>query len=470
MQQTEETRYYTLQEQMENSFCRLPKALIYEEKYKKLKNDSKVLYSYLLDKTDVSYYNKWVDEEGRLFIYCTIGTICNLLNVGESKATACKKELLKADLLEVRKKGQEKDTFYIKKPIVTVENTKDYYGSFIEESKAIDTKLRGRVIKHREKNNIPHCPETGKLLPTMKRENHVSNKNDINNDYSQVYSQGYAQDYPQDKSVKYADVVEKSSLEGCGQKCNVKSTDNETWNPRCSDTEFRDTILNSVCNVDEPQQQQNNENKNKITYMYELEDYEEPIVNFMKQFGTMSEYQENSFRKYQGKIENQIVEDIVINALNKTKKVTNMINYTLKVLIENEKKNITTAYEYQESLVAYRNKCAGYTKAINFKKDNESVEVDSEFEFFIPEEKVNALDSMHIEKKNLEDVKKKLSMRKLALDNGVDLNKYPDMTFEGLQQLIDKKDKLVAEKMSTYAEFLTIAEKTQMAKDELGFF
>lgn len=474
MQQTQENRYYTLQEQMENSFCRLPKALIYEEKYKNLKNDSKILYSYLLDKTDVSYFNKWVDEEGRLFIHCTIGTICNLLNVGESKATACKKELIKADLLEILKKGQDKDTFYIKKPIVTVEHTKDYYGIFIEESRSIDAKLRGRVIKHREKNNVPHCPNTGKLLPQMKRENHVSNENDINNEYPQGYQHTYQQDYPQDERVKYGELVENTSLEGCGQKCNVKSTENETWNLRCSDTEFRDTKISSVCNVDEQQSQlTKNENEEKqIAYMYELEDVSEPIVTFMKQFGTMSEYQINTFNKYQGKIENQVVEDIVINALNKTPKVVNLINYTLKVLRENEKKNITTAYEYQESLVAYKNKCAGYAKA-----KQEEVKPNAEFEnlntdIFVPDNFVpQETQETNGPVETLEDKKKdeQKEIETLAFKEKVDLSKHPAISLSELKNLIDNKNNLIVNKMSTYADFMTISEKLQSAKEDLGF-
>ena len=49
--------YFTVEEEQKKMFTQLPKALLYEEKYKPMTNDSKLLYSFLVDRVSLSLKN-----------------------------------------------------------------------------------------------------------------------------------------------------------------------------------------------------------------------------------------------------------------------------------------------------------------------------------------------------------------------------------------------------------------------------
>ena len=78
------------------SFFMLSKVLVTDEAFKGLSTDAKILYSCLLERTNLSYKNKWIDDEERVYIIFT---------VGESKSLAISKwELEFANLKKDKKK------------------------------------------------------------------------------------------------------------------------------------------------------------------------------------------------------------------------------------------------------------------------------------------------------------------------------------------------------------------------------
>lgn len=87
------------------SFYMLPKVLIYDDLFKTLSSDAKILYACLLDRTDLSYKNDWRDSAGRVFIIFTIEEIMESLNKSNKTAVKIMKELEDIGLVERIRQG-----------------------------------------------------------------------------------------------------------------------------------------------------------------------------------------------------------------------------------------------------------------------------------------------------------------------------------------------------------------------------
>ena len=90
------------------SFIRIPKLLLTGQKYKKLSSDAKILYGHLLDRMNLSAENGWLDDEGRVFVYCKVDEAADLINCCEKKTIAVFKELEDIELIERKRQGLNK--------------------------------------------------------------------------------------------------------------------------------------------------------------------------------------------------------------------------------------------------------------------------------------------------------------------------------------------------------------------------
>lgn len=64
-------RYFKTADAKNFAFYKVPKAL-FEEKYKSVSTDAKMLYGLLLDRMYLSIKNDWIDKQGRVYQYFTI--------------------------------------------------------------------------------------------------------------------------------------------------------------------------------------------------------------------------------------------------------------------------------------------------------------------------------------------------------------------------------------------------------------
>lgn len=78
------------------SYYMLPKILVTNEMFKGLSSDAKILYSCLLGRTSLSYRNKWIDEENRVYIIFTVEEIMGILNKSNKTAVKILNELDKS--------------------------------------------------------------------------------------------------------------------------------------------------------------------------------------------------------------------------------------------------------------------------------------------------------------------------------------------------------------------------------------
>ncbi len=110
--------YFHGQEADVLSFYRMPKLLFTSDFFKSLSTDAKVLYGMMLDRMSLSVKNKWIDEEGRAYIFFSVEDTMEMLNCRKNKAIDTIKELDRENgigLIEKRRQGQGKPTIiYVK--------------------------------------------------------------------------------------------------------------------------------------------------------------------------------------------------------------------------------------------------------------------------------------------------------------------------------------------------------------------
>ena len=106
------------------AFYRVPKVLFTNERFKCLSAESKTLYGILLDRVPLSVKNGWIDEEGRVYIICTIESIMADMNCGNKKAGQLLSELEeKVGLIERRRQGLGKPNLIYVKNFISVDNS-----------------------------------------------------------------------------------------------------------------------------------------------------------------------------------------------------------------------------------------------------------------------------------------------------------------------------------------------------------
>lgn len=96
--------YYYGLEAEQYTFFRIPK-ILFSPAYKTLSVSAKMLYALMLDRMSLSARNRWMDEDGRVFIYFRMSEIMSALGCGHNKAIALYAELEKVGLIERKKQG-----------------------------------------------------------------------------------------------------------------------------------------------------------------------------------------------------------------------------------------------------------------------------------------------------------------------------------------------------------------------------
>ena len=146
------------------AFFKFPKPFIYDEKYKKLSNNAKLMYMLLFGRLELSVKNGWHDRKGNVFQYYTNEQLMIDLNSSEKTIIKVKKELREVGLLEEIRQGNNlPNRIYISQVDGAVEN-------IVLELEKVQTKKID--INDTDNNNIKSiCQEVITYL------NQVTNKN-----------------------------------------------------------------------------------------------------------------------------------------------------------------------------------------------------------------------------------------------------------------------------------------------------
>ena len=137
------------------NFIRIPAVLFSKEEFKCLSSEAKVLYGILLKRMDLSAKNGWLDEQGRVFIICTLEEIMETMNCADNKATKLMNELEeKCGLIERKRQGQGKpNLIYVKNFISSVDNSSPSHFLKCENHTSGDVKITHQEVRKSHGSN-----------------------------------------------------------------------------------------------------------------------------------------------------------------------------------------------------------------------------------------------------------------------------------------------------------------------------
>lgn len=161
------------------AFFKFPKPFIYDEKYKRLSNNAKLMYMLLFGRLELSVKNGWHDRKGNVFQYYTNEQLMIDLNSSEKTIIKVKKELREVGLLEEIRQGNNlPNRIYISQVDGAVESTvleleKVQHGAVENTVLELEKVQTNKIdINDTDNNNIKSiCQEVITYL------NQVTNKN-----------------------------------------------------------------------------------------------------------------------------------------------------------------------------------------------------------------------------------------------------------------------------------------------------
>lgn len=136
---------YCAEESFQFCFYQIPKELFTNKYYKgKLSSDAIILYSLLLDRLSVSIKNKWIDENGLIYLILTRKEAGEKLNISDKTTTKAFRQLEELKLISEKRMGKGK-TYKI---YVGKINRKNYDWGTVNFTTEVSEKLR-----YSKKNN-----------------------------------------------------------------------------------------------------------------------------------------------------------------------------------------------------------------------------------------------------------------------------------------------------------------------------
>lgn len=119
MSKAMEMNYFYKSQGDQYSFIRIPKELVTGERFSSLSVSGKILYGMLLDRMAMSAKNKWIDEEGRVYIYYQISEIQKDMSISKRKAVDCLNELESIGLIQKKRQGYgQPNQIYVKNFVI----------------------------------------------------------------------------------------------------------------------------------------------------------------------------------------------------------------------------------------------------------------------------------------------------------------------------------------------------------------
>ena len=148
------------------SFFKFPKPFIYDEKYKTLSNNAKMLYMLLFDRLELYLKNGWHDKEGNVFQYYTNEQLMIDLNCNSNKTIIkIKKELKDAGLMtEVRQGMNLPNRIYLDALNGSVEST-------FQEVQKVHTIKTENTKTENNNNKLSICKEVISYLNLKAKKN-----------------------------------------------------------------------------------------------------------------------------------------------------------------------------------------------------------------------------------------------------------------------------------------------------------
>ena len=137
-------------------FYRIPQVFYTDEKFRGLSSDAKTLYGILLDRVGLSRKNRWIDDEGRVYVYMTVKAVEQALGCAHQKACGLLAELETFGLIErIKQRLCKPDKIYVKNFIQVWNSYSGQYENNISGSmKNSPTDVRESYPNNTNTNNM----------------------------------------------------------------------------------------------------------------------------------------------------------------------------------------------------------------------------------------------------------------------------------------------------------------------------
>ena len=139
--------FYYGQEAEQFTFYRLPKALITDNRFKDISNNSKLLYGLMLDRMSLSVRSGWFDDQNRVYIKYSIKSIMEDLNCSKMTAVGLLKELQAIGLVDIEQRNGLANIIYVKNFVSGGEKES------LDRSENCTGKENEPVAEHKSKNS-----------------------------------------------------------------------------------------------------------------------------------------------------------------------------------------------------------------------------------------------------------------------------------------------------------------------------
>lgn len=235
--------FYYGKEAEQFTFYRLPKALITDERFKAISNNSKLLYGLMLDRMSLSKKRGWLDDDNKVYIKYSLNNIEEDLNVSRKTAGALLKELEGIGLIEMIQQTGVANVIYVKNFVSERRESADNISvsegqckkATSEEKKHVeeihqcnnDTSVNSAPVENDDQCNISasgtfsqvenlrQCnfdTETGEIFAPVPGENLHPNNNNQNTELinNNLISQSYQQVDPMDEATAYMELIREN--------------------------------------------------------------------------------------------------------------------------------------------------------------------------------------------------------------------------------------------------------------------
>lgn len=111
--------YFHGSDYLKNDYVPFPMLFFQDENYKSMSSDAKVLYALLLNRSQLSFKNGWLDENNRVYMYFAREDMCSALNISQPTLRKAIKQLIDLELLDEVRQGLGKaNRLYLLQPHV----------------------------------------------------------------------------------------------------------------------------------------------------------------------------------------------------------------------------------------------------------------------------------------------------------------------------------------------------------------
>ena len=133
-------------------FYRTPKVFYTDKRFRRLSRDARTLYGILLDRVSLSAKNGWYDNQGRVYIICTLKSAMEALSITDKTATKLFVELENFGLIERKRQGQGKPIIIYVKNFMDSEFLR-LQAQKVSDSEVGETTIQGSEDLRGNKNN-----------------------------------------------------------------------------------------------------------------------------------------------------------------------------------------------------------------------------------------------------------------------------------------------------------------------------